>query len=382
MRVAFVLAVCVWSVATRASALDQEETFFACPPQIEARGAVLIDRASGRVLYAQNADEQLPMASTTKVMTALLALENASLDETVTAGKNASGVPGTSIYLSEGEQLTMEQMLYGLLLRSGNDAAVAIAEHIGGSVENFARMMNERAQSLNAGAHFVNPNGLDAQGHAASALGMARIAAEALENADFRRIVSTPKTTIPWPGNAYQRVLENKNRLLREYEGATGVKTGFTNKAGRCLIFSAERDGMELVGVLLNCGTWFDSAKRLLDWGFENYHAQTMFEQGQTAAQLSVSGGLEKRIDAVYEKRMSIALAGGETALISLEVDQPLRAPIREGDIVGRALLTVDGQTQAWCYLRSGATVGQANFVSALAKAASNWPSGFRYLFE
>jgi len=146
---------------------------------VDAKGAVLIDGASGRILFAQNADRMLPEASCTKIMTALVALENSTLEEEVTAGKNAHGVTGTSIYLSEGETLTMEQMLYGLMLRSGNDAAVAIAEHVGGSVEDFAEMMNQRAKELDADAHFINPHGLDAEAHYTTAYELAIIAKHA-----------------------------------------------------------------------------------------------------------------------------------------------------------------------------------------------------------
>ena len=149
-------------------------------------------------------------------------------------------------------------MLYGLMLRSGNDAAVAIAEHVAGSVESFAEMMNERAEELGADAHFVNPHGLPAEGHAASALGMAKIMRHAMTIPEFRTITATQRKIIPWVGNEYSRVLENKNRLLSTYEGANGGKTGYTNAAGRCLVFSAERDGLSLIGVVLNCPTWFD----------------------------------------------------------------------------------------------------------------------------
>ena len=261
-------------------------------PALNAHAAVLIDGASGRLLYGYNEHRQLPMASTTKVMTALLALEGCSLQETVTASKRASGVPGTSIYLREGEQLTMEEMLLGLMLRSGNDAAVAIAEHVSGSVEAFAEKMNERAQELGAQANFITPNGLDAGGHSISALGLALVARQAMTLPDFRRIVGTQRATIRWPGNDYDRVLTNKNRLLREYEGATGIKTGFTSKAGRCLVFSAEREGMELIGVVLNCGTRFDSAERLLDWGFATYPLAEAAHAGEAAARTAVRGGV------------------------------------------------------------------------------------------
>ena len=226
------------------------------------------------MLFGQNENEVLPEASCTKIMTALLALENASLDEQVTAGENAHGVEGTSIYLSEGETLSMEQMLYGLMLRSGNDAAVAIAEHVAGSVAAFAELANARAAELNADAHFVNPHGLDAEGHGASALGLARIMRQAMTLPDFRAITGTQRKIIPWVGNEYSRVLENKNRLLSSYQGATGGKTGYTSRAGRCLVFSAERDGMELIGCVLNCYSWFDTATVMLDYGFDHFRME------------------------------------------------------------------------------------------------------------
>ena len=224
-----------------------EENANAEAPLIGARAAILLEAETGRVLFEKNADERLAIASTTKIMTALLAIESCAMDEIVTAGKNASGVPGTSIYLSEGEQLTMEEMLYGLMLRSGNDAAVAIAEHVAGSAEAFAERMNARAGSLGANAYFTTPNGLDSGGNGASARGIATIAREAMRHEAFVAIVSTKRRTIPWTDHEYMRVLTNKNKLLRTYDGALGIKTGFTKKAGRCLVFAAERDGMRVL---------------------------------------------------------------------------------------------------------------------------------------
>lgn len=342
-------------------------------PQIQAKGAVLIERTSGRILYEQNANERLPMASTTKIMTALLAIENSSMDETVVASSRASGVPGTSIYLREGEALSMRNMLYGLMLRSGNDAAVAIAEHIDGSAAAFAERMDRRAQLLDADAHFVTPNGLDADGHGASALGMARIAAAALSYPVFREIVGTSSATIPWPGNSYGRALENKNRLLRTLPGATGVKTGFTSKAGRCLVFSCERDGMELVGAVFNCGSWFDSATELIEWGFANYRALHVCEAGEEAMRSPVSGGAQRQLSVRYAKSITLPLAQEETPMVLIEM-LPLRAPIQKGDIVGRATVTASGKTETTVDLLAGNAVDQAGFLSALKHAARNWP--------
>ena len=240
--------------------------------ETSAKAACVMEMETGRVLFEYNARARLPMASTTKVMTALLAIENGDLSSEVTCSSNAFGVPGTSIYLAEGETLTLEQMLYGLMLASGNDAAVAIAEHIGGSVPQFVRMMNARAAELGAaGTHFSNPNGLPDDTHVTTAYDLARIARAAMGNEAFRRIVSTRSAQIPWAGRTYSRQLRNKNRLLETYPGATGVKTGFTSRAGRCLVFGASRDGMELVGVVLNCSDWFDEAARLMDACFETY---------------------------------------------------------------------------------------------------------------
>ena len=194
-----------------------------------AKSCIIIAEASGRVLLAHNAEAALPMASTTKVMTALLALENGDLDAPVTCSRTAFGVPGTSIYLAEGETLPLRDMLYGLMLASGNDAATAIAEHIGGTVEAFCRLMTVRAAELGCkNTVFLTPHGLPCEGHYTTAHDLALIAREAMTHPEFREIVGTTRATIPWEGRSYDRGLNNKNKLLTTYEGATGIKTGYT----------------------------------------------------------------------------------------------------------------------------------------------------------
>ena len=340
---------------------------------VAAKGAVLIDAKSGRVLFGQNENERFPMASTTKIMTALLALENCALDETVTASENASGVPGTSIYLGVGETLTMEEMLYGLLLRSGNDAAVAIAEHVAGSVEDFAARMNARAAELGADAHFVNPHGLDAAGHEASALALARIFRQAMQNGDFRRITGTQKATIPWVGNDFSRVLSNKNRLLTTYPGATGGKTGYTSGAGRCLVFSAERDGMELIGVVLGCPNWFDEAGRMLDWGFENYHLEAPLTAGETACEAAVEGGMAGTVTAVAESGLAAAVGKGETWRVEYDFPGGVRAPLEKGEAIGTATLYIEGTPAAQTALLAGEDVESRDLWSALKRLLQRW---------
>ena len=340
---------------------------------VDAKAAVLIDADSGRVLYAQNANEPLPMASTTKIMTALIALEECSLDETVTAGKNAHGVEGTSIYLSEGEELSMEHMLYGLMLRSGNDAAVAIAEHVAGSVDAFAEMMNTRAAQLDADAHFVNPHGLPAEGHAASALGLARIMREAMILPEFRTITGTSRKVIPWVGNEYSRVLENKNRLLTSYEGANGGKTGYTKAAGRCLVFSAERDGLELIGVVLNCPTWFDTAEKLLDYGFAHYEPQTALRAGDIAGEVHVSGGEKPTVAVAAGANLSAAVPTGKPYTLRFTYRENLSAPLYAGQVVGTAELFCDGECIAECPLLAAHDLPERNLAASLHRLLRFW---------
>ena len=345
--------------------------------RVDAKGAVLIDATSGRVLYGQNMNETLPMASTTKIMTALLALENATLTEDVTASANASGVPGTSIYLSKGETLSMEHMLYGLMLRSGNDAAVAIAEHISGSVRAFAEKMNQRASELGADAHYVNPHGLDAAGHSASALGLAKIMRACMQLESFRTITATKKKVIPWEGNEYSRVLENKNRLLSSYEGATGGKTGYTSKAGRCLVFSAKRDGMELIGVVLSCPTWFDTATVLLDYGFENYGLKTALTDGQFAVDVPVSGGAKNTVPAVAQGNLAGAVGISEHYSVTYDLYE-MEAPVNKGQRVGTGKLMINGESVATCPLIAGESVAEGGFFRALRRILSRWGMMFQ----
>lgn len=343
------------------------------PFRVAAKGAVLIDADSGRVLFAQNADQRLPMASTTKVMTTLLALENASLDEMVTVGKNAAGVSGTSLYLSNGETLSMEHMLYGLMLRSGNDAAVAVAEHIAGSVSAFADMMNAKAEALGANAHFVNPHGLDAEGHGISALGLSLVMRAAMQNEAFRKITGTRRKIIPWVGNEYSRVLENKNRLLKTYAGATGGKTGYTRKAGRCLVFSAERDGLALIGAVLNCPTWFDTATVLLDYGFENFRSESALEEGQPIDAVTVRNGVIEVVNAVADAPLRTAVPIGNAVRVVRDLPKAIEAPVRAGQQLGTAQLVSGDRVLAECRLIAASDVAKRDLKQSIIRLLRNW---------
>ena len=240
-------------------------------PSVSAEGAVLVDGSSRRVLYEKNSDKRLYPASTTKIMTALVTLE--TLDELglgpdskVIVPVEAAGVEGSSLYLKAGEKLSLEELLYGLMLQSGNDSAEAIAVCVGGTRETFVEKMNLKAEQLGcSGTHFVNPSGLFDENHYTTAGDLAIIAAEAMKREDFREIVGAQK----WASEETDRSFVNKNKTVFNYEGGNGVKIGFTKKSGRTLVASAERDGKELIAVVLRDGNWFNDAYALMDYGFE-----------------------------------------------------------------------------------------------------------------
>lgn len=342
-------------------------------PDIQAAAAVLIDGRTGRVLYGHNENAILPIASTTKVMTALLAIERCAPEEIVTTGPDAYGVEGTSIYLGLGEQLTMHQMLQGLMLRSANDAAVAIAEHIDGSVAAVAGRMNARAAELNAEANFQNPNGLDVNGNGTSALGLARIAREALKYDAFRKLVTTKRATLPWRDSQYDRVLTNKNKLLTSCEGATGVKTGFTKRAGRCLVFSAERDGVELIGVVLNCGNWFESAEALLDWGFDSFNAETIFRAGEKVTEVPLISGAKQSVAVTVKEDFRLMLGEGEAPAVFVDVPDQLSAPVERCAKVGRVWAELEGEVIAEADLIADSAVGEWGYGPAFYRVVSHW---------
>lgn len=235
-----------------------------------ASGAVCIEASSRRVLYADGKDEVCYPASTTKVLTALIALERLPLDKIVTVPEIAEGVEGSSIYLKAGDTITVEDLLFSLMLRSGNDAAVTLATEVAGGIDEFASLMNGKAKMLGArNSHFVNPHGLHDENHYTTAYDLALICATAYENHDFVRIVGTKQRKIEVSGEA--RYIANKNKLLKLFEGANGVKTGFTKKSGRCLAGGAKRGDMQLITVVLNHGDMWNDTVRMLNFGFDNY---------------------------------------------------------------------------------------------------------------
>lgn len=322
--------------------------FFAVQASQEtsARAAVIMDVNSNRVLYSKNMHEKLPMASTTKIMTTIVAIESGKLDEKVTVSKRASHMEGSSIYLREGEKHTVSDLLYAIMLRSGNDSAVAVAEHIGGSVEGFAEMMNKKAREIGANnTRFANPHGLDAEGHYTTAYDLALITSYALKNPIFSKIVSSKKKIIEGPPDEnWDRVMINKNKMLWQFDGGDGVKTGFTKKAGRCLVSSATREGLQLVCVVLNCGPMWNDSSSLLEYAFKNYSKKKVVEKDSIFKVVEVRNGKERFVGVKPAEDFNLALRADEAENVKLEAKdlRAAQAPFKRGDDAGKLEVYVD----------------------------------------
>ena len=311
-------------------------------PQTSAKAMVLMDAQSGTLLAAKNADERLPMASTTKIMTALVVLEHLPPEHLVAVPPDATGIEGSSVYLYAGEQITVETLLYALLLSSANDAAVALAIEVAGSVADFAALMNEKAAELGlADTHFCNPNGLHDDAHYTTARELALLTAHALKNEQLARIVSTRRHTAPQYGTDATRLFLNHNRLLASYEGAIGVKTGFTKAAGRCLVSAAERDGLTLVCVTLSCPDDWRDHTALLDFGFSQYER---FRAEPPALTLPVVGGELGEVSLLPAEELTVTLPR-DHAPLSCTVVTPrfLFGGFEAGHKVGYLIYRLDG---------------------------------------
>jgi len=316
------------------------EGFF---PTVSAKAAILIDADTGRVMLEKNAELRLPMASTTKIMTALVALERGDPDETVKIMPEAVGVEGSSVYLTLGEELTLRELLYALMLASANDAATAIAIHTAGSVEAFAELMNEKASALGLkNTNFKNPHGLDAEGHFTSAHDLARITAAALKNKLFAEIVSTYKYNIGGKDGT-RRYLVNHNKLLRQYDGCIGVKTGYTKTDGRCLVSAARRDGMTLIAVTLSAPDDWRDHTAMLDYGFSHYESVKLCVQREFIISLpDVSGKGE--IECVVKSGIVLTLPKGGEITRVIECPRFFWSTPKKGETVGQVIFYRNGK--------------------------------------
>ncbi|QZT34711.1 D-alanyl-D-alanine carboxypeptidase [Caldalkalibacillus thermarum TA2.A1] len=338
-----------------------------------AEGIVLMDAKTGEILYSKNAEQTFYPASITKIMTAILALESGQLDELVVTSERARHAIGNRIYLAEGEEKPLLDLVYGLMLNSGNDAAIAIAEHLGGSVEGFAEMMNAKAKEIGAtNTHFVNPHGLHDDDHYTTAQDMAKIAQYALRNPLFRQIVTTK--TMPWFGEEWHSSLVNTNRLLWDYEGTTGVKTGYTSAAGQTFVASAEREGTELIVVLLKASqrnNLWQEAIVLLDYGFEHYETVKVRSKGEYVTETLY--GQEHVFQLEQDVYMTLPKNGQEEIQWDehLELTYPT-PPFVKNMLAGHLILTREDDVQVQAPVRYlySRELPEATNVSADAKAS------------
>ena len=322
-------------------------------PQLSATAAILIEATTGRVVYEKNADERCYPASMTKMMTAILAIENLTDSSLITVSDNAAATEDSFMELMPLEQLTMRELTTGMMLVSDNGAAVAIAEHISGNTRNFARLMNEKARKIGCTAtHFVNPNGLPDVNHYSTARDMAKIAAYCMKNEEFADIVSIEKAPIRYvlPKDKFI-IAENTNELLREYKGTIGIKTGWTSAAGGCLAAAAKRNNVSLIAVIMkseDTDTRFDDAEMLFDYGFKHVKMKTGVSAARTSRSVWIRNGKNYRAAAGPTIDVDYPVIDGESGdKYSLEYDVPqfLDAPAIKGDKIGKLILKYDGKS-------------------------------------
>ncbi len=345
-------------------------------PEVSSHSACVIDIDTGQILAAKNENEKSEPASITKIMTALIALENADLKKVVTIPSAAAGVEGSSIYIKAGEKYSLEDLLYGLMLRSGNDAATAIAIDVAGSVDAFVEKMNQKAQELGCtGTHFNNPHGLPDENHYTTAHDMALITAAALRNDTFVKIVSTKNYTAEPDGAGETRSWQNKNKLLWQYEGAIGVKTGYTKSAGKTYVGAAERNGIRIAVVVLGAKDMWGDAATLLDDAFASYQQVDLIKDGQSTGVTPVLEGLSSEVEGITEGSLSKTLTKEEQERIVTKCvyQTPLYAPVAKGDIIGSMQVYLDDEMIGSVPIVAAADVAAYDFAHCLDKVIRQW---------
>lgn len=311
-----------------------------------AKSMIVIEAKTSRIIYSKNENQKLPMASTTKIVTALTVLNNCEdVNKEIEVNSNAVGISGTSIYLKYGEKLTIKELLYGMMLPSGNDAATALAYHIGGDIQTFSKMMKNEA--LKCGAYnssFSNPHGLDEEGHYTTAYDLSLISAKALENEIFKEIVTTKHSRIKGSSEGNYRYLKNKNKLLNTLDGCIGVKTGYTGNAGRCLVSACERNGLRTICVVLNCGPMFEESFNLLEKSQNEYEMIELLPEYKILRNMPVENGRAEFVKVFNKKGFQYPLNKDEKERIEIRYNLPnsLIAPIEKDKIVGKIEIYLD----------------------------------------
>lgn len=348
---------------------------------IVSQGAILMDQKTGRVLWEKNSDQPLAMASTTKIMTAILVLEQGNLDDIVTISKNATYAPAVKMNLSAGEEITLRDLMYALMLQSYNDSAVAIAEHISGDVDTFCNLMTARAKELGAkDTVFRTPNGLDLDDHHSTAYDMAIITKHALDNEDFLEIINTPSRQVKTSKHTYS--LQNKNRLLNELEGANGVKTGFTGKAGHCFVGAAKRGDMQLISVVFASGwgnqgkeqKWIDT-KKILNYGFEKYSYQEIVSPMVLDEKVMVTKSRTENVGLYIDENLMLPLSAEELNSIRYETElvEAIEAPFEKDTVVGKLKVFMGDEKIKEINIKSDSGAQRHDFETSLKKIIKDW---------
>lgn len=329
-------------------------TFFALPTKISfaesissnAKAVCVIETTTSRKLYTKNETQKLPMASTTKIVTALTVLNNCdNIDKEFVIDNRAVGIPGTSIYLKPNEVMTVRELLYGMMLPSGNDSATALAYHIAKDIPTFCELMQKTAIECGAyNSSFDNPHGLDSPSHYTTAYDLGLITAKALQNKIFREIVTTKATRIRGATLGTYRYLKNKNKLLNTLDGCEGVKTGYTGDAGRCLVSACNRNGIEMVCVVLNCRPMFEESTEYLNKAYQEYKMYTILPSYKVIRRISVTEGVENSVKTYTQKGFEYPLTQEEYEKITYSYDLPktIQAPVEKNQIVGKINVYLD----------------------------------------
>lgn len=315
--------------------------------EITAKSAILMDQETGRVLWKKNADKKIAMASTTKIMTCMIALEYGDFSKDILVSKRAQVAPKVKLYIKEGELYKLEDLLYALMLESSNDVAIAVAEGVSGSVEEFCKLMTDKAKKIGADqTTFITPNGLDAEGHSTTAYDLALITKYALENEQFVNIINKASHSFSEVNNKRSFTVNNKNAFLHMYQGAYGVKTGYTGNAGYCFVGCVKKDGLNLITVVLGSGwppqrtyRWRDTTT-LMNYGFDNYHYKTILSDKKIIAKIEdIRFAIEDELEGLIAKDLKIICKDNESVDIIYHIYPIQEAPIASGDKIGEALI-------------------------------------------
>ncbi|HAB66168.1 MAG TPA: hypothetical protein DCE23_02250 [Firmicutes bacterium] len=356
---------------------------------LNSRSCVVIDRLSKNILYGKNETNQVKMASTTKIMTAIVVLENSSLDETVEVSQKASNTGGSRLGLKTGDKITIRDLLYGLMLRSGNDAAVCLAETVAGSIEEFASLMNAKTQELGLShTHFESPHGLDSDEHYTTAYELALLSDYALKNPTFLNIVGTKNYTVTI--NGYPKVISNTNELLGNLDGVYGIKTGFTNGANRCLVTACKRGDMDIICVVLGADTknlrTKDSIK-LIEYAFKNFEYVNISERinkeftnwkNENQNYFNINKGLSSNLEIKYSELKTPIIPMKKSDIKSIEVNiyvtKNFEAPLYENTLIGSIEVTSDNSSIVHCDILASNTVQKKNFFDYTLEFLKNYP--------